>query len=790
MKISMNWLKDYVQESFDYQTLENTFNLKSQEVEDLYPLVSANSLIIGLVEECIPHENADKLKVCQVNVGNEMLQIICGAPNVQQGQKVIVAMVGAVLPGDFKIKKAKIRGIESHGMICSLDELGIQDFDKKEKGIFVLDSDAPIGKDPLSYMGLDDWVLEVDLTANRQDLLSMRGVAYDVKAMLDVPIKLRKPVVHRVETKKSIEIKTETEDAPVYFGQVISNIKVKESPYWLKSRLLAVGIRPINNVVDITNYVMIEYGQPLHAFDYHKLNSNKIIVRKANHQEVIKTLDETERSLLSSDTVITDGEKPIAIAGVMGGYDTEVDELTTAILLESAVFDPVSVRKTSKRLALKSESSTRFEKGIDHHLTKEALDRACELLEALADATIEGEPSNYFYKENHHQLIDLSIEKINQVTGHSFTKEIIEEMLRRLDFAYQVKGQTYSIEIPSRRIGFESYQDIIEEIVRIYGFNHIGTTLPTTATEGKLTDYQSFKRKIKNLFTHLGFFETNTYALTSLSSSQKFALDKLPLVQIINPLTKDRTFLRQSTIPSLLDVFNYNFSRKLEDVFLIEIGKHYSENSEIELISGLMHGQYLSSAWQKQTIDTDFYLVKGVIERLFNDLLIDNYRFKRPETIINELHPGVAAQIYVNETLIGMIGRLHPEEEKQYGTSHIYVFEMNLEKLFNQSIQNQKRYLSISKFPSVSRDLALVMDSCLEAQSLLDSIDGLGMNTLKSVNVFDVYQGNHLEEGKKSIAMQFVFESQDKTLETAEVDNLIKKIINKLEDDHLAILRK
>lgn len=790
MKVSLNWLHDYIKEPIDKHLLEETFNLKSQEVAGLYPLVEANQLTIGYVEACVQHENADKLKVCQVNVGEERLQIICGAPNVDANQKVIVALTGAVLPGNFKIKKAKIRGVESNGMICSLAELGVQDFDKAEKGIYVLDDEAPIGGDPLAYMGLDDWVLDLDLTANRPDLLSMRGVAYDVKAMLDVDILFQEPVVDRSSVKTNLSISTETEDAPVYYGQIIKNIKVKESPYWLKSRLLSAGIRPINNVVDITNYVMLEYGQPLHAFDYNKMNSNTIVVRKAKENEMIITLDEIERKLLTSDIVITDGEKPIALAGVMGGFETEVDNQTQAILLESAVFDPVSVRKTSKRLALKSESSSRFEKGINHQLTKQALDRACQLFIELADGLVEGQPSFYHHLDDKDQVISLSLDKLNQVTGHTFTDDMVKELLRRLDFNYQADNHIYKVQIPGRRIGFESYQDIIEEIVRIFGYNHIGTTLPQTPTEGKLSKRQAFKRMLRNHFAQMGFFETYTYALTNQTKATKYDLTDVETVQIMNPLNQEREFLRHSTIPALTEVLSYNVARKIEDVFLFEMGKSYTKDNEEELLSGLLHGKYQHSLWQKQNDETDFYLMKGLLENMFKVFNIENVDVRTPDQALPTLHPGIAADLYIGKEKLGWMGKLHPEEEKNIDVSNVFVFELKLDVLYNAYAAQQTMYHSISKFPSVTRDIALMVDEEIPAKALLETIERVSNRSLKSSDIFDVYQGEHLQAGKKSIAIQLVFENKEKTLETEEIDQMVSRIVQALENDYQAILRK
>ncbi|MDA3931474.1 MAG: phenylalanine--tRNA ligase subunit beta [Tenericutes bacterium] len=790
MKISMNWLNDYLTKTIDSHEVERKFNLMSQEVEGHYPLVDAKELVIGYVETCVQHENADKLKVCQVNVGKETLQIICGAPNIDANQKVIVALPGAVLPGNFKIKKAKIRGVVSNGMICSLDELGVQDFDKAETGIYVLDEEAPVGKDPLEYMGLNDIVIDLDLTANRPDLLSMRGIAYDIKAMFDIDIEFNKPKVKRKKENRELNIFTETKDAPVYYGQIIDQVTIKESPYWLKSRLLAAGIRPISNVVDITNYVMLEYSQPLHAFDFDKIKSNKVLVRKAKENEKIITLDNLERNLLSTDIVITNGDKPIALAGVMGGLETEVSESTKTILLESAVFDPVSIRKTSKRLALKSEASSRYEKGINHELTKEALDRACELFVELADAIIIDEPSFYNQLEVSYQEFNLSLAKLNQVTGHTFNIEDVEAILNRLDFDYKEKNDEFVVEVPPRRLGFESYQDIIEEIVRIYGYDKIGLTLPATPTEGKLSKKQQFKRDIRNYFSHIGFYETSTYSLTNDFLATKYDIEETSLVKIMNPINKDREYLRHSTIPALTEVLSYNHARKIDDIFLFEIGKRYSQENEVELISGLMQGKYAYLLWQKEAMDVDFYLMKGILENLFSDLKISDYDFLVPEKPIPNLHPGISAEVLIAGNKIGWIGKLHPEEEKEINVKNVFVFELELNGIYDAFDLVEKQYEPIIKFPSVSRDIAVVVDKNIQAKSLIDTVNNISNNSLKSVDIFDVYQGEHLDNDLKSIAMSLKFENKEKTLETDEVDSMVKRIINALEKKHNAKLRQ
>ncbi len=787
MKISLNWLNQYFNQNIDPKLLVKKFNLMSQEVAGLEKLVDIDGLVIGHVKSLKKHEDADKLSVCMVDVGDEELQIICGAPNVAQNQKVIVAKSGVVLPGNFKIKKAKIRGVESNGMICSLQELGIQEFEATEKGIYVLGDDAIVGKDPLEYLKLNDYVLELDLTANRSDLLSMRGVAYDTATMFDQDIAFHVPNVIREATENPVSVYTQTKNSTAYYGQVLENVKIKESPYWLKSRLIASGIRPINNVVDITNYVMLEYGQPLHAFDYKKVNSDKIIVKEALQDEAITTLDGENRKLIAGDIIITDGTKPIALAGVMGGLDTEIDNESTTVLLESAVFNPVKVRRTASRLNLKSESSSRFEKGVDPESTLPALNYACELLVKYADAIVVGEPSYYNTIPNKKKIITLTLEKLNSVTGMIFDHEQVETILDRLRFKYKFKNEEFRITVPSRR-PMESYQDIVEEIVRINGYDKIPTTIPITPTQGGLNKNQNLKRVIRDFFVDRGFYETRTYSLVSEELAKAFDQKELKTIKILNPLTKEREHLRHSILPSLLNVLAYNKARKTEDIFIFEIANTYFEDGEVEKLSVLMHGNLDNSSWQKPLVSVDFYHLKGLIESLFKKLMITDYAISLSETPIKKLHPGISAQISVNNTKIGYLGRLHPEEEHKLGTDNIYVLELDVKKLIGFSVNIVPTYQEISKYPSIERDIAFYINKNVKASEIIDCINSASKKTLSSVEIFDVYYDKSLQE-QKSIAIRLKFSSNTRTLETSEVDEQIRKIILALNKDLGTTLR-
>ncbi|XFA99616.1 phenylalanine--tRNA ligase subunit beta [Candidatus Izemoplasma sp. B36] len=789
MKVSLNWLKEYVDIEDNYKLLEDKFNLMSQEVESLYKLVEATNLVIGHVLTCEKHPDAQKLSVTTVDVGQEKpLQIICGAPNIDKDQKVIVALNGAVLPGNFKIKKAKIRGVESNGMICSLDELGVKDFDASEDGIYVLGADAVVGEDPLKYLALDDYTLDLDLTANRPDLLSMEGVAYDTACMLDKEITLKEHKYDKDKEDNNFSVYTDTSKCLAYYGQIISNIKIKESPYWLKSRLLAVGIRPINNVVDITNYVMIEYGQPLHAFDYDKLNSDRILVRKAKPNEVLKTLDEQERELLEDDIVISTKERAVALAGVMGGFDTEVDDSTTKILLESAYFDPISVRKTSKRLDLKSESSSRFEKGVDPNKLVKALEYATELFIKLADGVVIGNYSFFDNTRKEPHEVELSLEKLNLITGNNFTTQEVEEILKRLRFKNKHRNDVFIVEIPTRRQNVYGYQDLVEEIVRIHGYDKIPTSIPETPTYGYLTKIQKLRRVVKNYFVNLGFNETVTYSLVKDEEVKEFDVEDESVVTLMNPLNKEKSSLRHSLIPSLINVLSYNKSRKMQDVFLFEIGRGYTEEKEAELLSGLMHGLFNSSLWQGKKEIVDYYLLKGILEGLLKKLKIENYEIIKAKNIIKSMHPGIYAELYINNKYVGFLGKLHPQKEHNVGINKTYVFELMLEAL-NENYNLDLVMNEIPKYPAVTRDLAIVLDKDIMIETLLKEVKKAGKKTLKSVDIFDVYQGENIDDDKKSVALSLVLQSNEKTLETKEVDIVINRILKQLETSLNAVLR-
>ncbi len=764
------------------------FNLMSSEVEDHYSMVNATNLCVGYVQTCVMHPQSDHLHICQVDISKEVLQIVCGASNVEAGQKVIVALEGAVLPGNFKIKKSSIRGVESNGMICSLDELGIDHKYHQEEGIHVLPNDAFVGSDPLKALHFDDEIIELSLTPNRGDLMSMMGIAYDVSAMLNSKLEIQVPTIKEIKEEISIKVSSNSSACKSYYARVIRNVNIKESPQWLKARLIASGIRPINNVVDITNYVMLETGQPLHAFDYDKLNSTKILVRNANVDETIVTLDGKTRNLLVEDLVITDGKNPIAIAGVMGGQSTQIDESTKSILLESAVFDGLTIRKTSKRLDLRSESSSRFERGLDPNRTLLACNRAAMLFQQLAEGEVVSKVSSFETQNLSPISVELSLDKLIKVTGYQYPEKLVSSVLKRLHFDHVYKNGIFYVAVPTRRFDIKTYQDLIEEVVRIAGYELIPTTLPKSAIPGGLTDLQKQRRLIRDTLSTLGLNETISYSLTSEDDAKLFDATELKSVKLLYPIVENRGTMRHSQIPAMLEILNYNFSRKMDNVHLFEIGKGYSKTGEIEYVSGLLSGILDDSKWQGLSRPVDFFLSKGIVEALFQKLNIENASFIPPKLAHPTLHPGICAEIFIEGESIGWIGKIHPSLLAERGFPDTFVFEVELIKLLAASRPADKMK-EISKFPSVTRDLAIVIDRNITAKQIIDTLKKSGKKTLIDVKIFDVYQGEKVAQDKKSVALTLVFQDNTKTLSTDEIDQLVSRITKSISSDLNGTLR-
>ena len=750
MKLSTNFVKDYVDIDVDLKTLAEDMTGVGNEYDSAEKLINATNLVVGEVIECEMHHDSDHLHVCKVNVGNEILQIVCGAPNVRKGLKVIVALVGAELPGDFKIKAGKIRGVESNGMLCSIAELGLDSkFLKPEdkEGIHELPETAVPGEDPIKLMGMDDGVIDFELTANRGDLLSILGMAYEIGAIYDKKVKDIDLSYNQSneDINNSFKVNVKTDNCSIFLAKRVENVVIKESPTFIKNRLIASGIRPINNVVDISNYVMLEVGQPLHYYDADTLNGC-LEVRMAEENEKLTTLDGVERTLSSEDIVISDGKKAIGLAGVMGGADTEITENTKNIMIESAIFDNVKIRKTSKEI-LRSEASNRFEKGLDPNRTYMAIERSCHLLEKYADAKIVGGLVKYDDTSLEDTKIDVSLEKVNRVLGTTISKEDVLDVFRKLAFETEVNGDKITVSVPKRRIDISIEEDLIEEVGRIYGVNNIEGKLPSLPL--KQGSYNKTLRNIRNKMIDLGLNETLSYILVNDKEATKYTTDNVEIVKLLDPMTEERNTLRYSMIPSLVKIYEYNKARSQKDVSIFEIGKgfykkdeQYGENLKL---CALMTGERYLSVKSKQV---DFYDIKGVVEELLDYLGYGGrYSFVVKDELPQEFHPYQTAQISVNNDIVGIIGKLHPNCTKD----NVYVLEINLDKLLEKKTGKMK-YKEISKFPSVKKDLAVVIDKDITSEEIAKQIKKLAGNLLLGSKIFDVYTGENIEESKKSIA--------------------------------------
>ena len=791
MKVSLKWLSEYIDlKGKTVDELEEIFSLQLTEVEEKYPLTTATNMMIGYVRECVDHPDSDHLHVCQVELANgEVSQIVCGAPNVREGVKVIVALPGAVLPGDFKIKPSKVRGVESNGMLCSFQELGIEDKYVEEEfknGIYLLDDDAPVGECPIKYLGLDDYVFDLHLTPNRADMLSMIGVSYDLGTVLNEVPNIKDPVINSSNEPNPVKVTLETDKVIQYNARYIKGVKIKKSPWWLRQRLIAAGIRPINNVVDITNYILIEYGQPLHAFDADKLGNN-IVVRMAHEGEKFTTLDEIERELTADDIVITDGVNPVCLGGVMGGLDSEVTDETVNVVLEAAQFNPTSIRKTSARLGLRSESSFRFERKVDYNRVRVALDKASQMLVELADATVLDGVSSVVNEEYKPVIIDVTLDKINNYMGVNLNTDEVDDILNRMNFEYDYKDGMYHVVVPSRRIDYDNnYQDLIEDIARFYGFDNIPLTIPATSDKGHLTREQSLERSIKNLLAGMGMNEAICYSMTSIERLYEFSLEELAPVKVMMPFTEEREYMRQSLIPSLLDVVSYNKARKIDSVKFFEISDVYHDGGSYKLLSGALSGIYEKSLWQQKVEKVDFFLVKGIIEELLAKLGIKATYVRANK---KNMHPGKCAKIMVGDVEIGYLGAIHPKYQKDYSLNETYVFELKYDLLLSYS-EEAIKYSPVSKYPSITRDLAIVCKKEINAYDILALIKQTGKKILVDISLFDLYMDESIGLENKQLAFKLTFCDSEKTLESADVEKVIKSILNRLDFTYQAKLRQ
>ncbi|HEY9059931.1 MAG TPA: phenylalanine--tRNA ligase subunit beta [Pseudobacteroides sp.] len=796
MKAPLSWLKDYVDINVPPKEYANALTLSGSKVEGIDTAgEEITKVVVGKIISIEKHPDADKLQVTKVDVGTEVIQVVTGAQNISLGDFIPVALVGATLPGDKKISKGKLRGIESCGMMCSIAELNLtkEDFpEAAENGIFILNKELPLGKDIKEILGLNEITVEFEITSNRPDCFSMVGLARESAVTLGT--QFRKPEITVKEEGDdaakyaSVEIK-DADLCPRYAARVVKDVKIGPSPKWLKDRLKTAGVRSINNIVDITNYVMLELGQPMHAFDLEKLQDKKIIVRRAVDGEVMQTLDEQERSLDSSMLVIADGVKPVAVAGVMGGANSEVDDNTKTILFESANFHGISVRLTGKKLGLRTEASSRFEKGLDVENVITALDRAVQLVEMLGAGTVCKGIIDCYVKKPEVRKLPLNPEKINKFLGTSIEPQYMINLFKNLEFGVDESSMTLTV--PSFRPDVEREADVFEEVARFYDYNNITPTLLSgkEATQGKKTFKQKVEDSIKNTMTGCGLSEIYTYSFTSPKVWDKINLpsdSKLrKAVVITNPLGEDYSVMRTTTIPEMLDVISRNHNRRIEEARLFEVSSVYLPQSipvtdlpvEKPVLTIGMYG------------NTDFYDLKGIVEELLFSLKISKYEFA-PLKDFAPLHPGRTAQLLINGKAAGIIGEIHPEVADNFeAPEKSYIGIIDVEPLV-ENASFKASHKSLPKFPAVTRDIAMLVKDEILVKQIEDIIKQRSGKILERVKLFDVYKGKQVPEGMKSVAYSINFRAEDRTLTDEEVAKTMVKILDGLKNILGAQLRE
>ncbi len=802
MKVAYNWLKSYIDFPYSPKELAEKLTMAGLEVEELeYLGEGLEGIVVGEIKKIKEHPDADKLVICIVDTGKDsLLQIITGASNVYEGAKVPVAGNGIKLPTGMKIKNTKLRGERSEGMICSEDELCL--IDERAEGIMILEDDAEIGEEIAEYLNLNEYIIKLDLTPNYSRCLGLLGIAREIKVILNNEEKINYPEINitpleNQEINNFIDVEIEDKDlCPRYTGRLIKNVEIAPSPKWMQSRLKASGIRPINNVVDITNYVLLEYNQPLHAFDYDQIKGKKIIVRRAEKNEKLITLDGKKRALNKDILLIADEEKALGLAGVMGGENSEVIDKTVNIFLESAYFNPVNIRKTARHLGLPSEASHRFERGVDIENLINASNRAAYLLQEYAGGEIVNGIIDEYPEVYRKKDIELDIDRANKIIGIELNKDEIIEILESLEFRIKDnKDGSINVTVPSYRTDVELDADLIEEIARIYGYNRIPVTRPVSKQIGGRTLKQKIEDNVKNQFTASGLDEVLTFSLTEKKIYDKLLMNNYPdlqkWVELKNPLNESFSVLRTSLIPGIVDVLSRNAKRQVKEMRVFEIGKVFFNQGKnvrplekIKLAGGSMG--WKEDLWNNNA--ADFYYLKGALEKLYDYFQMKDISFITHK--LDFLHPGRTAKILYQDEEIGFIGELLPEIiEKNDMVPATSVFQLDFENLINNAIVNDYSYKNLAKYPAVSRDLAVIIDEDINVNKIYESISNNGGRILKTIELFDIYKGDPVPEGNKSLAFKLIFQSPEKTLTDEVVNKYFNKIIQGLIDKYNAKIR-
>lgn len=803
MKVSTKWLNEYVPVAdLEPLALAEKIERTAVEVASTGKLEDGlKKIVVGYTLDVKDHPNSDHLHICQVDIGEEEpSQIVCGAPNIKAGQKVIVALPNSRIAGNVKIKRGKMRGEVSEGMICALQELGFSESVVPKEfadGIYVLPEDAKPGEPVFGYLGMDETVIDLDITPNRGDLLSMRGAAHEIAAIYDREVTLPVPNVIESATDEiadHVTVSAPEELANPYMMRVIKDVKVKESPMWLQTRLWNAGIRPLNNIVDVTNYILLDYGQPLHAFDLDKLGSKQVVVRLAKEGEVLVTLDGEERKLQPNDIVITANDVPVALAGTMGGLETEISDETTTVALEAAVFDGHRIRKTSRRENLHSEASMRFERGVDVAAVREALDAAAAMIAELGEGQVVKGVASVNEPETTPAKIKTSASHINKVLGTELTVEQIQAIFDRLGFETTVAADELTVYVPTRRWDIAIEADLVEEVARIYGYDNLPTTLPAgQTTPGSYTPAQKLIRQARQTLEATGLDQAISYGLTTEEKAKRFALEEALPTNLDFPMSSEHTTVRMNLISGLLDDLAYNAARKVNDVALYEQGRVFFRDEdqtrprEVEHIAGAVTGLVSDANWNTTKQEVDFFYLKGIVANLLHELGVTNESYQA--VAMPDMHPGRTAAIYAGETYLGFIGEVHPNTAKEYKLKQrVYVFELDLQKVIELP-KAAKLYTPVSKYPSITRDIALAVSADVTNQQIEDCIRKNGGAFLKDIKLFDVYQGEHIMAGFKSLAYTLVYSDPNATLQDEAVTKAFEKVQAKLVEEFEADIR-
>ncbi len=798
MIVTYNWLKEFVDFQYTPQELGDRLTMVGLEVDALEEIGgNLDSVIVAKLESVEAHPDADRLTVCQVNNGAEVVQVVCGATNHKTGDLIALAQPGSMLPGDFKIKKSKIRGQVSQGMLCSEKELALAE---DSPGIMILPTGLPLGQPVFAALGLKDFQIEIGLTPNRPDCLSVVGVAREVAALCGQRLKL--PVSQISEADDSIEkhasvVIENSEGCPRYAARMIKNIKIGPSPDWLVRRLEAVGMRSINNVVDVTNYVMMELGHPLHAFDFRFLHDQKIVVKSAQQGEKFTTLDNQEHSLTSDDLMICDGKQPVAMAGVMGGLDSEVKDDTDTVLLEAAYFKPTTIRRTSKRYGLHTESSHRFERGADIDMIPAALDRAASLIAELTGGEVLSGVIDSYPRQLDPVVVEISIEKVKKLLDVPVGRDNIKAMFESIGLQTRSGSgaDVLQVKVPSFRPDIEREVDLIEEVARLYGYDHIPVTMPVGTVNAKLPPMrQLLQKNLRHTIAAAGFSEAMNYSFVAADSLDKLGVtaddSRTTQVEILNPLSEDQSVMRTSLVPSLLETVSRNLNYRSSDLSLFELrpvflthpesGQCYEELS----LTAVMSGQREPEGWAQSATAVDFYDIKGVVEDILAKVNIGHVSFD-PESSQPYLHPGKSCRLMVGQQLLGVLGEVHPEVLTRFDIEQpVYLFELNVENII-ATAGKHAQFSPLSRFPDVKRDSALLLDETIAADQVMDIVNRSKVRFVESASIFDLYTGKGVPAGKKSLAIRVCYRDLEKTLTEAEVgkshDKLIGSICHQLD---------